>query len=94
MLFVPERRRSRPLRSAIRARDVRAADLQEDPTKPTEKELTLRESRFVGLDEGVAPRRTSQRAQRAIRHSERGERSNQHTNRGGAGVVPELPSVG
>jgi hypothetical protein len=91
MLFVAERRRSRPLRSAIRARDVRAADLQEDPTKPTEKELTLRESRFVGFDEGAAPRRTSQRA---IRHSERGERSNQHTNRGGAGVVPELPSVG
>jgi hypothetical protein len=33
MLFVPERRRSRRLSSAIRARDVRAADLQEEPTK-------------------------------------------------------------
>jgi hypothetical protein len=30
--FVPERRRSRRLQSAIRARDVRAADLQEKPT--------------------------------------------------------------
>jgi hypothetical protein len=32
MLFVAERRRSRRPQSAIRARDVRAADLQEEPT--------------------------------------------------------------
>jgi hypothetical protein len=35
-LFVSERRRSRRLLSAIRARDVRAADLQEEPTKRVE----------------------------------------------------------
>jgi hypothetical protein len=33
MFFVPERRRSRRLPGAIRARYVRAADLQEEPTK-------------------------------------------------------------
>jgi hypothetical protein len=38
-LFVPERRRSRRLQSAIRARDVRAADLQEEPTKRVKKQL-------------------------------------------------------
>jgi hypothetical protein len=32
-LFVPERRQSRRPQSAIRAGDVRAADLQEEPTK-------------------------------------------------------------
>jgi hypothetical protein len=37
MLLVPERRRSRWLASAIRARDVRAADLQEEPTKRFEE---------------------------------------------------------
>ncbi len=36
MLFVPERRRSRRRPSAIRARDVRAADLQEEPTNPAD----------------------------------------------------------
>jgi len=34
--LVAERRRSRRPQSAIRARDVRAADLQEEPTKPFE----------------------------------------------------------
>jgi hypothetical protein len=47
--FVPERRRSRRLPGAIRARDVRAADLQAKPTKRTE--LTLRQGRFVGFAE-------------------------------------------
>jgi hypothetical protein len=32
MLFVGERRRSRRVQGAIRARDVRAADLQEEST--------------------------------------------------------------
>ena len=36
---------------AIRARDVCAADLQEEPTKRVEKELILRHNRFVGSDE-------------------------------------------
>jgi hypothetical protein len=36
MPFVAERRRSRRLTGAIRARDVRAADLQEEPTKRLE----------------------------------------------------------
>jgi hypothetical protein len=75
MLFVPERRRSRRLQSAIRARDVRAADLQEEPTKPTDRELTCQHRRFVGSDEDGGSRRTSQRAERAIRQSELGERS-------------------
>jgi hypothetical protein len=35
--FVPERRRSRRPQGAIRARDVRAADLQEEPTKRVEQ---------------------------------------------------------
>ena len=38
-LFVPERRRSRRLQSAVRARDVRAADLQEEPRKRVKKQL-------------------------------------------------------
>jgi hypothetical protein len=38
--------------SAIRARDVRAADLQEEPTKRFETaELIVQDSRFVGFDE-------------------------------------------
>ena len=52
--------------SAIRAREVRAADLQEKPTKRLENLLILRHGRFVGFDEDGAPRRTSQRAKRAI----------------------------
>ena len=57
--------------SAIRARDVRAADLQEEPTKRLENRAHLRHSRFVGFDEDGGSRRTSQRAERAIRQSER-----------------------
>jgi hypothetical protein len=49
--FVPERRRSRRLPGAIRAGDVRAADLQEKSTKRVETELILRHARFVGFDE-------------------------------------------
>jgi len=45
---------------AIRARDVRAADLQEKATKRAETELTLRHSRFVGFDEDGGFQRTSQ----------------------------------
>jgi hypothetical protein len=37
--------------SAIRARDVRAADLQEEPTKRVETRADLRHDRFVGFDE-------------------------------------------
>ena len=51
MLFVPERRRSRRLSSAIRARDVRAADLQESRRNESRTELILRHNRFVGSDE-------------------------------------------
>jgi hypothetical protein len=40
------------LLGAIRARDVRAADLQEEPTKRLETaELIVQDSRFVGSDE-------------------------------------------
>jgi hypothetical protein len=50
-LLVGERRRSRPLPSAIRARDVRAADLQSKPRKRCGTRAVLRHSRFVGSDE-------------------------------------------
>jgi hypothetical protein len=40
---------------AIRARDVRAADLQDKPTKSVEKELILRNNRFVGPMKTAAP---------------------------------------
>jgi hypothetical protein len=39
------------LHRAIRARDVRAADLQEKPTKRIENTADHPNSRFVGLDE-------------------------------------------
>jgi hypothetical protein len=55
-------------------RDVRAADLQEEPTKGSRTEPILQCSRFVGSDEDGGSRRTSQRAKRAIRHSELGKR--------------------
>jgi hypothetical protein len=42
--------------SAIRARDVRAADLQAEPTKQSRTELILRHSRFVGFaEDGGSP---------------------------------------
>jgi hypothetical protein len=62
--------------SAIRAREVRAADLQEKPTKRLENLLILRHGRFVGFDEDGGFRRKSQRAERAIRQREPGERAN------------------
>jgi hypothetical protein len=76
------------LQSAIRARDVRAADLQEDPTKPVENSAGFRKT-LVSSDptKTAAPRRTSKRAKRAIRHSERRERSN----RDGAVQLASLP---
>jgi hypothetical protein len=45
MLFVPERRRSRRLSSAIRARDVRAADLQDRADSPTQSFRRIRRRR-------------------------------------------------
>jgi hypothetical protein len=58
--------------SAIRARDVRAADLQEEPTKRVETELILQCSRFVGSDEdggspaNIAASEASNWTQRAL----------------------------
>ena len=77
MFFVSERRRSMWLPSAIRARDVRAADLQEKPTKRVENGAALA-TRVVSSDAAktAALQRTSQRAERAIKHSELGERGN------------------
>ena len=49
--FLCERRRSRRLQSAIRARDVRAADLQEEPRKRDENGADSVNDRFVGSDE-------------------------------------------
>jgi hypothetical protein len=52
MLFVGERRRSKWRPGAIRARDIRAADLQEKPTKRVKNKAGSPEtSRFVGSDE-------------------------------------------
>ena len=83
MLFVCERRRSRRLPSAIRARDVRAADLQEKPTKQDENRAdSTRELRRIRRRWRLPGEHRSER-QRAIRQSERsewGERSNQTQN--------------
>ena len=68
MLFVGDSRLSRRRPSAIPARDVRAADLQEE----------MAEQRFSGPSaptKTAATQRTSQRAKRAIEHR---ERSNQN----------------
>ncbi len=71
-LFVPEGRRSRRLRSAIRAGDVRAADLQEEPTKRIrDGDGSARRSFRRIRRRRRLPERISQRAQRAIRRSER-----------------------
>jgi len=85
--FLRERRRSRRLQSAIRARDVRAADLQQELTKRVSRE-PIRD-RMVSSDptKTAAPRRTSQRAERAIRYSELGERGNL---KGCLAVTPRL----
>jgi hypothetical protein len=77
MLFVGERRRSKWRPGAIRARDVRAADLQEKPTKRVKNKAGSPET-VVSLDPTkAATQRTSQRAERATKHSEHSERSNQ-----------------
>src|SRR5688572_33467289 len=69
--FVPDRRRSKRLLSAIRARDVRAADLQEEPTKSVENRAVFVDGRFVGSDEDGGSPANIERAERAIGHSER-----------------------
>jgi hypothetical protein len=77
VLFVPERRRSRGLPSPIRARDVRAADLQEKPTKQDENRAdSTRELRRIRRRWRLPGEHRSER-QRAIRQS---ERSNQTQN--------------
>ncbi len=78
MLLVAERRRSRRPQGAIRARDVRAADVQEEPTKCVEKRANSRHSRLVGSDEDGGSPANSQRAERAIGQSELGERGIKH----------------
>jgi hypothetical protein len=55
------------IQGAIRARDVRAADLQEKPTKRVVARAGYVKGGFVGFDEDGGFRRTSQRAERAIR---------------------------
>ena len=59
------------LQRAIRARDVRAADLQEEPTKRGENRADFQTHRFVGSDEdggspaNIAASGASEQAQRA-----------------------------
>jgi hypothetical protein len=74
MQFVGERRRSTRLQRAIRARDVRAADLQAEPTKRIEsRAASPPQSRFVGYDEdggstaNIAASAASHQTQRAQR---------------------------
>jgi hypothetical protein len=59
-------------KGAIRARDVRAADLQEETTKRLDSRADSPKL-IISLDstKTAAIRRTSQRAERAIRRSER-----------------------
>jgi hypothetical protein len=69
----------RRLPGAIRARDVRAADLQEEPTRPVKNRAVFVRSRFVGSDEdgGLPGEHRSERSE-PFRHRERSERSNQN----------------
>ena len=66
---VCEQGRSRRMPRAIRARDVRAADLQEEPTKRRRNRADS--TTIVSSDppKTAASRRTSQRAKRAIRQA-------------------------
>jgi hypothetical protein len=50
------------LKARSAPRDVRAADLQEKPTKRDESRVISDPSRFIGFDEDGGSRRTSQRA--------------------------------
>jgi hypothetical protein len=69
--------------SAIRARDVRAADLQEEPTKRFENRADLRHDRFVGSDEdGGFGEQRSERSEPSD-EARRSERSNQYGRRCG-----------
>ena len=71
--LVGEPGRSRRQQSAIRARDVRAADLQEKPTKRVENRADAPQSHFVGFDEdggypaNIAASGASQGTERAQR---------------------------
>jgi hypothetical protein len=77
MLFVPERRRKGRHSSAIRASDVRAADLQEEPTKTGRQQADFPVQSFRRIPTKTAAScRTTPRAKRPIRQSERSERSN------------------
>jgi hypothetical protein len=71
---------------AIRARGVRAADLQEEPTKPTENKAhpqvshfrrVRRRQRLPGTIAASGASHQTQRAQRAERATRHSERSNQ-----------------
>jgi hypothetical protein len=67
-LFVPERRRSRRLqRRDPRLRCSRRRSAGEANETRREEGWILRHNRFVGSDEDGGSRRTSQRAERAIR---------------------------
>jgi hypothetical protein len=74
MLFVAERRRSRQP-SAIRARDVRAADLQEEPTKPVRKRADSPTQSFRRIRRGR--RLSANIAASGASHLTQRERSNQ-----------------
>ena len=64
-----------------RGRDVRAADLQEKPTKPMRAEKIFMGSRFVGFDEdGGFPANIAASGSEPF-DAERSERSNQNRTR-------------
>jgi hypothetical protein len=74
--FVTERRRSRRLQSAIRAPDVRAADLQEATTRRDEKRADFLANSFLGSDEdGGSPANTA--ASGASHETQRAQRMEQ-----------------
>ena len=64
-------RRSRRRLGAIRGRNVRAADLQEKPTKRVRLEKISKTVVSAGSTKTAALKRTSRRAERAIGLSER-----------------------
>jgi hypothetical protein len=78
MLSSPSDDKVGALHGAIRARDVRAADRQAEPSKRVENRADFRHSRFVGFaEDGGSPSEHRKRAERAIDTASPGERSNQ-----------------
>jgi hypothetical protein len=70
MLFVPERGRSRRRQGAIRARDVRAADLQAEPRNAVDKQSYFSDT-FASSD----PMKTAASSEHCCERSEQLDRA-------------------